>query len=44
VSDDVMDNSLTRRGQPCWYKQVGQPSAIITSVKNALLISVLYVF
>lgn len=20
VADDVMDRSLTRRGQPCWYK------------------------
>lgn len=20
VSDDVMDSSVTRRGQPCWYK------------------------
>ncbi|CAM9470845.1 unnamed protein product [Ectocarpus sp. 8 AP-2014] len=22
VADDVMDRSLTRRGQPCWYKKV----------------------
>lgn len=21
VADDVMDSSITRRGQPCWYKQ-----------------------
>ncbi|XP_013071869.2 farnesyl pyrophosphate synthase-like [Biomphalaria glabrata] len=23
VADDIMDNSLTRRGQPCWYKKEG---------------------
>ena len=22
VADDVMDHSVTRRGQPCWYKVV----------------------
>ena len=22
VADDVMDYSVTRRGQPCWYKKV----------------------
>ena len=22
VADDVMDSSVTRRGQPCWYKKV----------------------
>ncbi|XP_056408708.1 farnesyl pyrophosphate synthase [Hyla sarda] len=23
VADDIMDNSVTRRGQPCWYKKAG---------------------
>jgi farnesyl diphosphate synthase len=23
VSDDIMDSSITRRGQPCWYKKAG---------------------
>ncbi|XP_066465013.1 farnesyl pyrophosphate synthase isoform X3 [Eleutherodactylus coqui] len=23
VADDIMDNSVTRRGQPCWYKKEG---------------------
>jgi farnesyl diphosphate synthase len=23
VSDDLMDSSITRRGQPCWYRQQG---------------------
>ncbi|EKG13554.1 Polyprenyl synthetase [Macrophomina phaseolina MS6] len=27
VVDDIMDGSQTRRGQPCWYKQVGLSAA-----------------
>ena len=23
VADDIMDSSVTRRGQPCWYKTLG---------------------
>jgi farnesyl diphosphate synthase len=23
IADDIMDSSLTRRGQPCWYKTLG---------------------
>ena len=29
VADDIMDNSVTRRGQLCWYKQVGEYSLVI---------------
>jgi farnesyl diphosphate synthase len=23
IADDIMDSSVTRRGQPCWYKKLG---------------------
>jgi farnesyl diphosphate synthase len=40
VSDDLMDSSVTRRGQPCWYKLVRclASAFFFSSVKiNALL-------
>ncbi|EDV56491.1 farnesyl pyrophosphate synthase [Drosophila erecta] len=35
ISDDVMDNSITRRGQPCWHKleNVG-----MTAINDSLMI------
>ena len=24
IADDIMDSSVTRRGQPCWYKTLGE--------------------
>ena len=32
VADDIMDESLTRRGQPCWYKKVNLNSFCNTKV------------
>ncbi|KAJ3424408.1 farnesyl-pyrophosphate synthetase [Anaeramoeba flamelloides] len=40
VADDYLDQSLTRRGQKCWYRVVG-----IRAINDALLLeSCLYVF
>ncbi|KAI0296759.1 farnesyl diphosphate synthase [Multifurca ochricompacta] len=35
VSDDIMDNSITRRGQPCWYKL---PNVGLMAVNDALIL------
>lgn len=35
VADDIMDSSLTRRGQPCWYKK---PGIGLDAVNDAMLL------
>lgn len=35
VADDVMDGSITRRGQPCWYKI---PKVGLTAVNDGFLL------
>lgn len=35
VSDDVMDSSVTRRGQPCWYKK---PEVGLIAINDAFLL------
>lgn len=35
VADDVMDASLTRRGQPCWYKK---PEVQLDAVNDSLIL------
>lgn len=35
VHDDIMDDSLTRRGQPCWFRQ---PDTRMMTVNDAVLL------
>ncbi|CEI88549.1 Putative Farnesyl pyrophosphate synthase [Rhizopus microsporus] len=42
VSDDIMDASITRRGQPCWYKTEGVGMVAINDA--FILESCIYIF
>jgi farnesyl diphosphate synthase len=39
IADDIMDSSVTRRGQPCWYKTLGE--AWYIAINDAVTIEAL---
>lgn len=42
VSDDIMDASITRRGQPCWYKS---ENVGMVAINDAFILeSCIYIF
>ncbi|KAJ1988191.1 Farnesyl pyrophosphate synthetase [Dimargaris cristalligena] len=38
ISDDIMDSSITRRGQPCWYRQ---PEVGMIAINDAFIVEMM---